>query len=159
MCVGSGWEQLLQNWGSWTKGRKMEHIWQSDTINRTGAALLREGEWGWPKWDRSGHHAVLVSKQQPDRMGANASQNHQSEPGFKSSEGHHHTVLLSLQWCYRRRQNQFLQDVQRLTGRVSRRDVLLLMEGFNSKVGSENVGRREVMWQHAAEQMNESVNF
>ena len=30
------------------------------------------------------------------------------------------------------------------------------MEGFNTKVESENVGRREVMRQQAAEQMNES---
>ena len=44
VCVGSGWKQLLQNQGSWAKGRKMEHFWQTDTINRTGAALLRERE-------------------------------------------------------------------------------------------------------------------
>ena len=62
-------------------------------------------------------------------------------------------MLLPHQWCYRSRQNQFLQ---RQVGKVSRRNVLLLMEGFNTKVELENVGRREVMRQQAAEQMNES---
>ena len=159
-CVQVAAEMNRYNRGSWIMRSKMEHLWKSDTINRTGAALFGEGN------EEDSHEAgveagIMLSKRASKTL---IEWEPISDRIIKTRLESRHQKTTIIQ-CYSPT-NDATEDkmpklvstrkLQSVVDRVPRRDILLLMGDLTAKVGADNAGGGEAMSQQGIGQMNEN---
>ena len=90
------------------------------------------------------------------RMGASEWENKSSKILWKAPEYRHNLNLCTNKRSRPRKKEEFYEQLSKISEKVPRQDILIVMSDINAKVGRNNVGRQNVMGKEGLGGRNEN---